>query len=58
MATGTIKLMEKRLHKLELKQEFTESDIQSVFTLSNLLSDVSNDFMTYMSLCDVGSTPK
>ena len=39
--------MEKRLDTLELKQEVTKSDIQSVFTLRKLLSDVSNEFKTY-----------
>ena len=32
---------------LELKQELTKSDIQSVLRLSKLLSDLSNNFKTY-----------
>ena len=39
--------MEKRLDTLELKQEVTKSDIQSVLRLRKLLSDVSNEFKTY-----------
>ena len=32
---------------MELKQELTKNDIQSVFRLSKLLRDVSNDLKTY-----------
>ena len=46
-ATQTIKLLERRLDTLELKQELTENDILSVLRLSKLFSDVSNDFKTY-----------
>ena len=47
MSTGTIKLLEKRLNTLDLKQELTKDDIQSVPRLSKLLSDMSNDFNPY-----------
>ena len=46
-ATGTIKLMQRRMDTLELKEELTKSDIQSVLRMSTLLSDMSNDFKTY-----------
>ena len=32
---------------MELKEELTKSDIQSVHRISKLLSDVSNEFKTY-----------
>ena len=47
MASGVIKLLEKRLDTLELKQDLTKNDLQSVLRLSKLLSDVSNDFKMY-----------
>ena len=31
---------------MELKEELTKSDIQSVLRMSKLLSDMSNDFKT------------
>ena len=46
-AAGTIKLLEKRLGTLELKEELTKGDIQSVLRMSKLLGDVSNDFKMY-----------
>ena len=46
-AAGTIKLLEKRLETMEIKEELTKSDIQSVVRVSKLLGDVSNDFKTY-----------
>ena len=45
-ATGTIKLLEKRIDTMEIKEELTKSDIQSVLRMSKLLSDMSNDFKT------------
>ena len=46
-AAGTINLLEKRLATMELKEELTKGDIQSILRMSKLLSDVSNDFKTY-----------
>ena len=46
-ATGTIKLIQRRMDTLEFKEELTRSDIQSVLRMNTLLSDMSNDFKTY-----------
>ena len=46
-AAGTINLMEERIGTMELKEELTKGDIQSILRMSKLLSDVSNDFKTY-----------
>ena len=46
-AAGTIKLLEKRVGTLELKEELTKGDVQSILRMSKLLGDVSNDFKAY-----------
>ena len=47
MAIRTVQLLEGRLDTMELKEEMTKSNIQSFLSLSELLTDVSNDFKTY-----------
>ena len=46
-AAGTIKLPEERIDTMEIKEELTEADVQSIRRTSKLLGDVSNDFKTY-----------
>ena len=46
-ATGTNKLLEKRIDTMEIKEELTKADVQSIPRTSKLLGDVSNDFKTY-----------
>ena len=45
--TGTIKLLEQRMATLEVKEELTEEEVQSVLRMSKLLTDASNDFKAY-----------
>ena len=47
-AAGTIKFLEKRLNMMEIKEKLTKSVIQSILRLIKLLSNVSNDFKTYI----------
>ena len=46
-AAGTIDLLEKRIGFLEVKEELTKSDKQSILRTSKLLADLSNDFKSY-----------
>ena len=46
-AAGTIKLLEKRIDTMEIKEELTKADVQSILRTSKLLGDVSNDFKEY-----------
>ena len=39
-AAGTINLLEKRIGTMELKEELTKGDVQSIVRMSKLLSDV------------------
>ena len=36
-----------RVATMEIKEELTKGDMQSILRMSKLLSDVSNDFKTY-----------
>ena len=49
MASKTIKPHQEKIiySKIELKQELSKDDIQSILKMSKLLSDVSNDIKTY-----------
>ena len=47
MATRTIKLLERRIAKIEITEELTKGNMQSILRMSKLLNDVSNDFKTY-----------
>ena len=46
-AAGTIKLLEKRIDTMEIKEELTKTDVQSILRTSKLLGNVSNDFKEY-----------
>ena len=46
-ATGTIRLLEKRIDTVEIKEELSKGDVHSILRTSKLLSDLSNDFKSY-----------
>ena len=46
-AAGTIKLLEKRIDTMEIKEELSKADVQSILRTSKLTGDVSNDIKEF-----------